>query len=92
MTVMDMLDELQKKAHRDEALRERILQTKDAKDPLKAFCAECQAAGYEIYPMDVINVGEEFYASMRRSTNGGGANPPPPDFYELFLSGIQETN
>ena len=32
--------------------------------------------GYEIYDMDLISAGEEFYATMRRSTNGGGENSP----------------
>ena len=39
--------------------------------------------------MDVVNAGEEFYASMRRSTNGGGENSPlltgEDDYYELFM-------
>ena len=42
--------------------------------------------------MDLIQEGEEFYASMRRSTNGGGENSPmlegEDDFYELFFASI----
>lgn len=48
---------------------------------------------YEIYPMELINAGEEFYATMRRSTNGGGENSPKlsgeDDMYELFMTAIK---
>ena len=43
--------------------------------------------------MDLITAGEEFYATMRRSTNGGGENSPmlegEADFYELFFAGLE---
>ena len=46
--------------------------------------------------MDLIQEGEEFYASMRRSTNGGGENSPmldgEDDFYELFFASISFEN
>ena len=49
--------------------------------------------GYEIYDMDLISAGEEFYAAMRRSTNGGGENSPmlegEDDFYELFFASLE---
>jgi len=44
--------------------------------------------------MDLITAGEEFYATMRRSTNGGGENSPKlageDDFYELFFASLEE--
>ena len=43
--------------------------------------------------MDLLTAGEEFYATMRRSTNGGGENSPmlegEDDFYELFFAGLE---
>ena len=49
--------------------------------------------GYEIYPMELIVAGEEFYASYRRSTNGGGENSPllawEDDYYELFMAELE---
>lgn len=45
------------------------------------------------WDMDLITAGEEFYATMRRSTNGGGENSPmlegEDDFYELFFAGLE---
>ena len=69
-----MLDELKSKARRDEKLRAELLETRKNAQPLSAFCRKCRELGYGIYDMDLITAGEEFYATMRRSTNGGGEN------------------
>jgi hypothetical protein len=91
--IVGMLDELQNKALKDKVLREKFLATRKAANPIGAFCAICREAGYEIYDMDLVCAGEEFYATMRRSTNGGGENSPKldgeDDFYELFLAAIE---
>ncbi len=94
MTTVELLDKLQKEAHKDEALRTALLETRKCADPLDAFCSKCQELGYEIYLMDLVNAGEEFYATMRRSTNGGGENAPlldgEDDFYELFMAALED--
>ncbi len=88
-----ILDELQARALADPQVRERLLATKTAEDPLKEFCRVSRELGYELYEMELITVGEEFYAAMRRSTNGGGENSPmlegEDDFYELFFASIE---
>lgn len=93
MNTVEMLQEVQNKALKDENLRAKILATENAAEPLDEFCRICQKAGYEVYPMDVIIAGEEAYAAMRRSTNGGGENAPmldgEDDFYELFLAALK---
>lgn len=93
MEITEMLDELKSKARRDEKLRAELLETRKALQPLSAFCRKCRELGYEIYDMDLITAGEEFYATMRRSTNGGGENSPmlegEDDFYELFFAGLE---
>lgn len=92
-TLEEMLDEFQKKAMHDETLRNRILSTQEEKEPLLAFCRICREAGFEIYPMELIVAGEDFYAQMKRSTNGGGENSPmldgEDDFYEMFLAALK---
>ena len=92
MNTVELLDQLQHRAGKDEMLRKRLLATKEEKDSLSAFCKICQELGYPIYEMDVICAGEEFHAAMKRSTNGGGENSPKldgeDDFYELFLAGL----
>lgn len=92
MEITEMLDELKSKALRDPVLRAELLATKKDTQPLSAFCRKCRELGYEIYDMDLISAGEDFYATMRRSTNGGGENSPmlegEDDFYELFFAGL----
>ena len=94
MNVAEMLDELKRKAWEDEGLRQELLATRQEKNPLSAFCRKCREYGYPIYEMELIQEGEEFYASMRRSTNGGGENSSmlegEDDYYELFFSSLEE--
>ncbi len=93
MDILGLLEELRMRAWGDEKLRREILRTRDEKNPVDAFCRKCQELGYEIYVMDLIQAGEEFYGNMRRSTNGGGENSPmlegEDDFYELFMSSLE---
>ena len=94
MSTAELLDELQKRALQDESVRRQLLATREEQNPQEAFCREARALGYPIYLMELINVGEEFYAAMRRSTNGGGENSPmlvgEDDFYELFFASLGE--
>ena len=93
MDVYEKLEEIKKKALHDDTIRKTLLKTREEKEPILAFCKQCQELGYEIYPMELINAGEEFYATMRRSTNGGGENSPKlsgeDDMYELFMTAIK---
>ena len=90
MNTAELLDDLLQKAKKNEELKNQLLETRNEAYPMSAFCRKCQALGYGIYEMDLIQAGEEFYASMRRSTNGGGENSPKlegeDDFYELFFA------
>ena len=87
-------DELREKALKDRNIWQELMDTRKAEQPLAAFCAKCRELGYQIYEMDLITAGEEFYATMRRSTNGGGENSPKlageDDFYELFFASLEE--
>ena len=93
MNTVECLEELQQKALADPALRQKLLATRQDLEPLPAFCRACRELGYDIYPMEVIEAGEEFYATYRRSTNGGGENSPKlrgeDDFYEMFFAMLE---
>lgn len=92
MDTAGILDALQNRALKDQKVWERLVATRTAAEPLKEFCRVSRELGYELYEMELIAAGEEFYASMRRSTNGGGENSPmlegEDDFYELFFASI----
>ncbi len=89
MTVQEMLVELLKRARKDEALKARLLATKESAEPLTAFCQICNEEGFDIGIMDIVSAGEEDYDLMRRSINGGGGNhlmlPGEDDPYEMFI-------
>ena len=93
MNILEELDTLQKRAMQDETLKAKLLETRKAEDPYSAFCRTCRELGYEIYEMDLILAGEEFVATMKRSTNGGGENSPmllgEDDFYEMFFDALR---
>ena len=93
MNIGETLDEIKSKIQKDPKLRQEFLHTRQQPDPLKAFCVKCRQMGYDLYEMDLIDAGEEFYAAIKRSTNGGGENSPmlagQDDFYELFLAAIE---
>jgi len=61
--------------------------------PLSDFCRLSTQAGIELYEMDLLSAGEDYYAAMRRSTNGGGENSPllvgEDDYYELFMEELK---
>ena len=90
--VKEALEELKKKARKDADLKERLLATRKENEPLTRFCEISTAEGFPITEMELIALGEETYAEIRRSTNGGGENSPllewEDDYYELFLSGL----
>lgn len=89
MDVYEALTMLQEKARRDPVLRQNLLNTRGSRTPLSDFCRLSTEAGIELYEMDLLSAGEDYYAAMRRSTNGGGENSPllvgEDDYYELFM-------
>lgn len=93
MNIWEMLDEIKVKAKKDANLREELLKTRQQEAPLSAFCKKCRQLGYEVYEMDLLDAGEEFYAAIKRSTNGGGENSPvlegEDDFYEMFFADLE---
>lgn len=93
MDVAAYLEEMKEMARRDEGLRVRLLATREAGEPLAAFCSICREMGFPVYEMDVIGAGEEFYAAMKRSTNGGGENSPAlageDDFYGWVMAELE---
>ena len=96
MDVETVLDALRQKAKRDAGFRAELLATAEEKNPLAAFCAIAQREGYQLYEMDILTYGEEFYAAINRSTNGGGENSPKldgqDDYYDMLLAEIRNMN
>lgn len=89
MEITEKLDRLLEKAHSDEELKKKLLDTKKSENPIADFCAIATDNGFPMTVMDIVNQGEEFYAEIKRSTNGGGENSPDLDFqndeYSIFM-------
>ena len=95
MSVYEIFLDLKAKAAADTGLREKLLDTVNGDHPLTDFCAIAREQGCLLYPMDVIQEGEVYYAAMKRSTNGGGENSPRlrgwDSLYEMFLAELSQT-
>lgn len=86
----DILLALRERALHDAALRRALLATREAGDPLDAFCSLATQNGFPLTPGELISDGEEFSCNQTKSTNGG--NPMPydcfDDAYDMFLASI----
>ena len=92
MDPREALEGLKKAASGNEELKKKLLGTRNDREPLTAFCRISTEAGFPVTEMELVSLGEETYAEIRRSTNGGGENSPllewEDDYYELFLAGL----
>jgi len=90
MNTFQKLDQLNTMAKADAVLRQQLLATREAKDPMLTFCQIAQAHGVELYLGELFAVGQEYSDNQCKSTNGG--NPTPydafDDAYENFLAGL----
>jgi hypothetical protein len=93
MDVETVMSALRQKALKDEDFRRELLETQKEENPLAAFCEIARREGHEIYEMDILTYGEEFYAAIKRSTNGGGENSPKlegqDDYYDMFMAELE---
>ena len=88
--VYSMLEKLSDLAKNDPDLRKKLLDTKNADDPLDAFCTLAGEVGCSISLGELVASGQEYSDNQCKSTNGG--NPTPyeyfDDTYENFLSSL----
>ncbi len=83
------LEKIRTLAKRDASFKDAIIKTAKEKPSIVDFCKVCREAGIEIYPMDIADLDESFYAAMKRSTNGGGENSPHLNWEdEVFMEFI----
>ena len=87
----EKLRQLLEDAGQNEELREKLLATRKATDPMKAFCDTCQSLGYEIYLGELFAYGQDMNDSKMRSVNGGGVCSIDgwDDAYEMFFASLE---
>jgi hypothetical protein len=88
----DQLEKLLQMAKADPTIKKRLLDSRNEKDPLSAFCNLCQEYGFDISVGQLVAMGEDFCDTMIRSVNGGGVNAPYgqwDDMYDMFMTALE---
>ena len=78
-------------AREDSLLREELLASEKAKDPMSAFCKAAQEAGFTVTVGELFAMGQEYTDNLLKSVNGGAEYPMEgwEDTYELFLAALK---
>ena len=74
-------------------LKQGLIDTKSADDPLNAFCEFCREKGYDITIGGLLAAGQNANDAKLRSVNGGGVNAIDgwDDEYEQFFAELEWT-
>lgn len=91
MTINDALDKLLKLALNNAELKEKLLATENAKEPMEEFCKISAEYGCEIKTGDLLALNETLWNNLLKSTNGGATFPIDEwsDAYEQFISSLR---
>lgn len=77
-------------AKKDPLLKQKLLATRSAVDPMDVFCKLACVSGHPITVGELLAIGQEYSDNQCKSTNGG--NPYPydsfEDTYETFLASL----
>lgn len=88
--IINELELLHSDAKKDLVLKNKLLATRSAADPMDAFCKIASDAGHPMTVGELFSVGQEYSDNQCKSTNGG--NPYPydsfEDTYESFLASL----
>lgn len=84
------LELLRLHAQRDPGLKENLLATRKAADPMHEFCKIAFQAGHDITVGELFAIGQEYSDNQCKSMNGGNAMPYEAfdDSYEEFLNSL----
>lgn len=84
------LELLYSQAKKDPLLKERLLKTSSANDPMDEFCKVACDAGHPITVGELLEIGQEYSDNQCKSTNGGNSDPYDffDDAYETFLASL----
>lgn len=87
----DVLDRLLSFAKDNPQVKDRLLKTRESKEPMKEFCNIATELGFEISVGDLMEMGNEFIGNLLKSTNGGATYPFEEweDVYENFMSSLE---
>ncbi len=91
MAKEDYLNRLLHLAAEDSAIKDRLLATRQAKDPALALCEASTELGIPLSVGELFAGGEEFCSNLRKSVNGGATDPIESwgDSYEQLMASLE---
>lgn len=91
MTINEALDKLLHKALNDVELKNKLIATENADDPVAQFCIVAKDAGILIDEGELFALNETMNSNMLKSTNGGATYPIEDwaDTYEQFICSLK---
>ena len=68
-------------------IKKQFLETRNAEDPMEAFCEVAKSIGCDITVGELLAIGEEYTSNLLKSCNGGAVYPMDDwdDWYEDFF-------
>lgn len=89
-----MLDKLLELCYKDKELRQRLIETENAHDPMDEFCKIATEAGCPIDIGEFFAFNEIMLSNLLKSVNGGATYPIEEwgDSYEQFISSLKAIN
>lgn len=68
-------------------LKQALIDTRSAKDPMDAFCNTITSFGFQMTIGEIFEIGEEYTSNLLKSCNGGAVYPIEgwDDWYEDFF-------
>ncbi len=87
----ETLSQLLDAARADEELKQALLASEQAEDPMAAFCRTAAEAGYSVTVGELFAMGQEYADNLLKSVNGGAEYPMEgwEDTYGLFLAALK---
>ena len=87
----EKLFQLLEKGKKDEAFKQMLFETKQAKDPALAFCQLATESGFAMTVGELFAEGEEYFSNLLKSCNGGASYPREgwEDSYEMFFASLE---
>lgn len=86
----EKLAKIMEEARHNQLIKEKFLETRNADDPMEAFCNVATSMGYEMTVGELFAIGEEYSSNLLKSCNGGAVYPIDEwsDWYEDFFASL----
>lgn len=91
MNILNSLNKLQELASKNPALKQKLIETENKKEPLEEFCKIATDNNCPINIGELLALNETMWNNMLKSSNGGATFPMEEwsDAYEQFISSLK---